>query len=591
MEGKVSELSRQVAAELQDLQEHQQDLRTVKDLVSSLSSKAPMAEQDIAGGARSAGDADGKSLWKLEATVEDLCKQVSSAALAREKGAEASEALKQQVQKLQSDHDELTSDRIRALEKRMEQLRSEHDEFSNTKLISSDFVDRVSEVMQRLKGGEEKIAVVEKQLEQPIKALDSRLEQLRSDYEALKQTKVLHSDLTSRISEVLQRLASSEEAIAALQRRPGSAGPSDDSAGRALPGGEAPAAVEAQIRELQRKVTEELRCLEKHQGDLAAAGSASKGGGPGGVLTASIEAQVQELQQKVVQELHCLEKHQEDIAAAGSASRGEGSSEAVTASVEAQIRELQRQVTDELHCLEKHQGDLAMVGPASRGGGAAGHAADALPGATGGDDVEQAVAELSKQVAAELRDLRDHQQDLGRVRTAVMALSSQTSPQQLNGHSPSAADTDSQKRPSQQLEKQVEELSKQVSSELRMLTGQQAELGQAKATLGDLAKQVKDVADGLAKCDTACVGLRQQLDECKGGSGAGSQSMPAVGLAGKSAGSALGGAKASGKNASTSSGGRGRRRASPAEADSDQSDTYGNEFEESIGEESISESR
>jgi len=532
LERAVAELSGKVSSELQELQEHQHELRNVKDVVGALSKKVSLAEQNMAEDVGASLDTTKMSISKMETIIEDMCKQVNAAVLAGERGAEASqeiqqqlqelravrgaphseanESLKQQVQKLQSDHNELASCRIHSLEMRMDQLRSEHEDLSHTKMLGDDFVDRVSDVMQRMKGGEEKIAAVEKQLEQPIKALDSRLEQLRGDYEALRQTKVLHSDLTGRICEVLQRLATSEDAIAALQKQP----------------------------LFEGAVAEAVR------GRTMAVQQASERGG-----------------------------------------------EAPVAEVEARIRELQQQVSEEFQCLARHQRELSQ--------------ADPLHMALTGQDVEKAVVELSRQVAAELRDLRDHQQDLGKIKAAVTALSDRASPSQPpipNGQgSIMGPEIDGDRRPPRHMEAQVQQLSRQVAAELQALSGQQAELGQAKTTLGELAIQVKDVTDGLAACDASCLGLRQQFDEFRSSSVSGSCTSQGVGLVNSvSASRGCGGmdsTKAGTGVASRGSAGVRKRepkhgmRELPTDADSENSDTYGQEFEESVGEESVSESR
>jgi len=379
VERNAAELSRQVAAELQDLQDHQQELRTVKDLVLSLSRKAPTAEQD---------GLDRGAPGKLEASE---C------------------SLGQQLRKLQSEHEELASSRIGALEMRMDQLRSDHEDLAHTKLLGSDFVDRVTDVMQRMKGGEEKIAAVEKQLQQPIKALDARLELLRSDHEASKQSE----DVTHRLSELAKRLAASEAALESLQRK--------------APGG-APSDLEVRVRELQRQVDDELKCLARHQQELARGGNGS--------------------------------------AVAAGVSRGQDSTLSTAIS----------------------------SGPTMAAG-----------------EVEQAVQELSKLVAGELRELREHQQDLSRVK-ALADHGAAPHHSLANGQGlHMGEDGNVEKRPPKQLEAQATELAKQVSAELQALTGQQAELRKTKATLGDLAGKVQDLSEGLAKCDSACSGLQQQL--------------------------------------------------------------------------------
>jgi len=241
--------------------------------------------------------------------------------------------------------------------------------------------------------------------------------------------------------------------------------------------------------------------------------------------------------------------------------------------LEERVRDLQEQVASELDAIKGHQLELAKV-------------CEAKGGAGPGEKVEKAVEDLARQVEVELSDLRKHQALLEDVRSKVQGGGQSRG---MASNAPvSRAGGGGEIQVPQQLEAQISDLFQQVSDELVALTAQQKDLGAAKATLADIAGQMKDVRGIVAQCQSATGSLRQLVapEGANGANGAaepGTISATTVASATGRGAKATGSATITGRSAAQPSSGRSPgRRASPSPG-SDESDGYDeDDFDNSV---------
>eukprot|EP00747_Dinoflagellata_sp_TGD_P077806 gnl/TRDRNA2_/TRDRNA2_159758_c0_seq2.p1 gnl/TRDRNA2_/TRDRNA2_159758_c0~~gnl/TRDRNA2_/TRDRNA2_159758_c0_seq2.p1 ORF type:complete len:1484 (+),score=354.52 gnl/TRDRNA2_/TRDRNA2_159758_c0_seq2:165-4454(+) len=128
-------------------------------------------------------------------------------------------------------------------------------------------------------------------------------------------------------------------------------------------------------------------------------------------------------------------------------------------------------------------------------------------------ELETQVAELSKKVAAELKDLSDHQHELGRWKDTISSASQRHDTEGFVGDEASNDNT----QLACKMETKIEELAKQVAVELDALSNHQLELRQTKTTTNNLAERVSDMlarfADDREDQAKFRATLTRQLDE------------------------------------------------------------------------------
>jgi len=390
----------------------------------------------------------------------------------------------------------------KVLENRFDQLCCDHEELLHIRTFDSDLAERIAEVLQRVASGEHSIATLQKQVEQTMRTLETRLESLHGDHEvksgsgkpgnelsqALSQalqriekgekaademrsqlddlkverhqkepTKHTHQERTDQITEVLKRIASGENDIktlkASAEEKHAILQKLSVKVDQAVARMEASEAATTAVRE-------ELMCSKHVTGTepnsdvyLGAAGTEDE------LLVVEVEAQIKELQQQVIEELRCLSSHQQELVhTAAKSSKGNGlvqnmpTALDIEGDLENKVNDLAQQISQEVEELRKHQHDLKQARLAPNGhvpahGGT--HALASPVREHGQTDtvasdhcatrVEAAVQELTQQVADEVKELASHQDHLRQSRSTFQGLSAQISELQrqvelLRGH-------------------------------------------------------------------------------------------------------------------------------------------------------------
>jgi len=396
--------------------------------------------------------------------------------------------------------------------------------------------DQLVATSQRVAKAETALADLQKDLNNTIRSLESRLDKLRIDHELLAKAATpmqpegqmiapqddgSREELAGRVAEALRRAKVAEEAVVPLR-----AELQEDRDG---------------MRELATQVREAVERVEASEAATmavreelmnATTAAATPAGGRSAILA---------------------------VASADAAER-----------VEERVRQLQEQIAGELEALQAHQLDLAK--------------AYHLRPESASAQVESIVEEFARQVEAELNDLREHQSTLAEFKAKVERLGASNTDgsngNSATGRLPGPAPL--------HVEAKISELFEQVTAELSALTAQQHELGQAKTTLQDIAGQMKDVRSIVALCQNATGDLREfvqgqghDVNVATGGHVAVGHSRE--GLAGCAS---AGGRSVGANNGAPSRGGRGSNGATKNSSmgASDESDSYGDEeFEASAG--------
>eukprot|EP00419_Tripos_fusus_P040819 CAMPEP_0172787966 /NCGR_PEP_ID=MMETSP1074-20121228/206711_1 /TAXON_ID=2916 /ORGANISM="Ceratium fusus, Strain PA161109" /LENGTH=1772 /DNA_ID=CAMNT_0013624987 /DNA_START=12 /DNA_END=5330 /DNA_ORIENTATION=- len=454
---------------------------------------------------------DHEELGRHEALTRDVHGRITEATQRMLAGEETMKAIQEQ----------LATTPPRDLEAQLQQHRNDHEVMRSHSVFSEDLPKRISEAVDHTHAVELRLTSVQEQLEVSLKSLEVQLQQLQSDHEALsghdtfkvqlkqlqedhealaghevfeeslkslnlhfvelKGHEVFHADLPSRIEEVSQRLSNNEKALASLETK--------DS--------QEPARGEDSSEELTQK-------LEGLRVELAGTQSSVR------VLSAKIEE---------------VSAQAEANAVSNKFTHGHEAQEAppmASSGMECQIRELQTQMAQELDVLARQRLELTELGSRS---GLLGQ------GTSGGEasvdkEMEDAVEQLSKQVLAELHDLRDHQQELGKLRTAVSSSAAKDQNEDLT-HSKGGGRNDDGQRISTVLDRitasdeKVAALQKVMEAPIRALELQLRQMqnergpGDRRNLDMELASSMAEVMHRSTENEEANMVLQKQLKELR----------------------------------------------------------------------------
>jgi len=243
-------------------------------------------------------------------------------------------------------------------------------------------------------------------------ALERKVEQLRSDFNELEARTPKGggtggggdgAELSSRVSEALQRMSRTEDSISSLRSELQSA----------MERVEASEAATAAVRE-------ELMCSSP-----AGPTSASLPGVGAGAETELLQEQVQELQTQASLELIALQEQQAELAKLGANVAGRAAAAGGEAPTEKAIAEFAQQVDRELQDLRDHQRQLGAVKAMVKDVQQQTLLSKSLSAREGPQAVEERVQELSRLVGSELLALTSQQQEQGQMKITVEGLAGQ----------------------------------------------------------------------------------------------------------------------------------------------------------------------
>jgi len=212
---------------------------------------------------------------RMEARMEALSKQVD---------AELRVFAEQQVELVQA---KVTVDglgqQINVLQRQFKDLRECNvEKASKDRSNEAQLGERVSDVLQRVSQGEDRVVALQGQLEQPIKALEKRLEQLQHDYESLQAS----TEGNNRASSPNLRNSQASSATKA-------------------DGTHHSKEMETKVKDLHEQVARELESLAHYQQELEYARPSLTGG--------EIKQAVKQLSEQVLTELRELQDHQHEL--------------------------------------------------------------------------------------------------------------------------------------------------------------------------------------------------------------------------------------------------------------------------------------
>lgn len=277
-----------------------------------------------------------------------------------------------------------------------------------------------------------------------LQRLDEAVDDVRKQVAEATRESAASSEIQDRLQASAQRMAKAEKGLADLHKELS----------------QTCSALESRLDKL--RVDHEL--LKGSTSKAPAGGSADDASAALRADFKDLEAQVKEVMDRVEASEAATSAVREELMAGGGGPAGSGPG-VWDEGLERVVLELQTQVAGELEALRAHHAELAKARSINDHGRS--------------EQVEKAVADFARQIEDELSDLREHQRMLQDAK--MKALSGE------------AADAPAELQVSRQLEAQIAELSKQVSDELVALAVHQRELGKAKATVADIAGQMKDV--------------------------------------------------------------------------------------------------
>jgi len=262
MELHIRELQQQVHRELECLARHQREL---------MESRAT-AEQESASTSNGVTVAGSSG---VEARMETLSKQVS---------AELSSFAEQQAELGQARATvEGLGQQLKDLQEQFKDLRDRNiGNPSDDRAKDAQLAERVSEVLQRISQGEDRVVALQRQLEQPIKALEKRLGQLQHDHETLRAS-TEGNNRASALSVRKSEASSVTKADGTHQSKE----------------------METRVKDLHEQVARELESLAHYQQELEHARPSLSGG--------EIKQAVKQLSEQVLAELRELQDHQHEL--------------------------------------------------------------------------------------------------------------------------------------------------------------------------------------------------------------------------------------------------------------------------------------